>query len=215
MLKEICYDWLGYNQQLFSVINLWINEQQLAITLAAISKPFFIGYFSIAYRVLCCIIYMYLSRQKTNQELFRQYYRHLVIIGSSYALFGFLYAGLKFGINLPRPYCSLAHNQFMSIMDFSEERCLSSFPSAHTGIAILIAYFLWPLSNSIARIGILCIIMLVALARIALAMHYPADIIYGGIIALIVIKLTQAILRNKYIDKFNGWVEATIYKILF
>ncbi|HJK87716.1 MAG TPA: hypothetical protein QKA14_02660, partial [Candidatus Megaira endosymbiont of Hartmannula sinica] len=41
-----------------------------------------------------------------------------------------VYTLLKFSINMPRPFCSIM--EFTSVYDFTQVRCLSSFPSAHT-----------------------------------------------------------------------------------
>jgi membrane-associated phospholipid phosphatase len=129
---------------------------------------------------------------------FSHTYNQLVKVGMCYALFGLAYAAMKFSINLPRPFCSLPASAFTTILDVTNERCLSSFPSAHTGLAIIIAYYLWPYLKNYQKLAALLIIILVALSRITLAMHYPADILYSIIIAFGLIYLNENLFKLLY-----------------
>ena len=140
-------------------------------------------------------------------------YNKLVYAGLCYAIFGLTYAFLKFYVNIPRPFCSMPEGTFFTIMDTSRERCLSSFPSAHTGLAILVSYLLWQyLTSRLKHIAII-IIFITALSRITLAMHYPADILYSIFIVLFVIlmaNITFASCKNnviKYCEtKVRDWL---------
>jgi membrane-associated phospholipid phosphatase len=103
---------------------------------------------------------------------------------------GLTFAGLKFSVNFARPFCSLPKDLFATIVDTELERCLSGFPSAHTGLSILIAYWLWPTLGKLGKINMVLVVITVALSRITLAMHYPADILYSIIVTVIVIKIS-------------------------
>ncbi|MDC0864712.1 phosphatase PAP2 family protein [Rickettsiaceae bacterium] len=118
-------------------------------------------------------------------------YYELVRIGTCYALFGLGFAALKFSINLPRPFCSLSQEEFITIANIYSERCLSSFPSAHTGLSILTTYCLWKYMNNILRVMSCIMIFLVAISRITLAMHYPTDILYSALITMFIILLAN------------------------
>ena len=64
---------------------------------------------------------------------------------------------------------------------------MSSFPSAHTGLSILVAYCMWPYLNRFLK-AICCLTVVgVALSRITLAMHYPSDILYSCLVTTFVI----------------------------
>jgi membrane-associated phospholipid phosphatase len=76
-------------------------------------------------------------------------------------------------------------------MNFEGERCLSSFPSAHSALALIITFYLWPYLNRYAKVSATLVIILVGLSRISLAMHYPADIIYGIIIGFMTLGLAE------------------------
>jgi membrane-associated phospholipid phosphatase len=129
-------------------------------------------------------------------------YFDLTRIGICYTLFGLTFAALKISVNLKRPFCSLAEGDFITIANTSLERCLSSFPSAHSGLSILVAYSLWPYMNKPLK-WISCLaILAVAISRITLAMHYPADIIYSIIVTIVIIfagNFIFRILKNKVI----------------
>ena len=117
----------------------------------------------------------------------------MVQMGICYAFFGFTYAMLKFSINLPRPYCSLPSDQFITIMNVNHARCLSSFPSSHVGLALMMTIFGWNYMNKWGCAGAMLTVALVALSRITLAMHYPADIIYSMLITALAFGVSQLI----------------------
>jgi membrane-associated phospholipid phosphatase len=131
---------------------------------------------------------------------YSRYFDELLKIGSSYATIGLVYAFAKFSVDMPRPYCSLS--DFVSIANFAGERCLSSFPSAHTATAVLIFYSLLPYLNFIGKLLGLCFIVLVGLSRIALAMHFPADILYSVIFAFSICCFITPVLRCVWMRQY-------------
>lgn len=189
-MLEFFYNFNGYNKELFLQINHFTNINILPFILQIISWPFGISKFAIYY--VFCVIYFFIILNRIDDHTeyknkFWNIYNNMVRVGIIYSFFGLLYAFLKYNINLPRPFCSLRSEDFFTIADISKERCLSSFPSSHTGLAVIIAYFLWPYLNYGQKIFATLIIILVGVSRLALAMHYPADIIYSIFIAAIVI----------------------------
>ncbi len=203
-MKEIFYDFDGYNVIIFHVLNHLGNIGFLPYFLQWISGFFRIWGFAVYYISLC--IYQYyrikkLSPQKREKSYEEAFYS-LTQIGICYAVFGFIYATLKFSVNMPRPYCSLPIESFITIAQTSGERCLSSFPSAHTGIALMMAIFAWPYLKTPTRFVAICIVIFVAFSRIALAMHYPSDILYSVLItaaSICVSRLIFAVFCNNLI----------------
>ncbi len=213
-MHNIIYDFLGLNKEIFLFINKTTNFGVIPYVLQIISKFFFIGNFAVYYFIICLYCYFKLKKLPDPKIKFIPIYNNLVKAGTCYTLFGFTYAALKFGINLPRPFCSLLPTEFMTIIDTQTQRCFSSFPSAHTGLAIIIAYYLWPHLKKSQQIMMSLLIIILAISRMTLAMHYPADIIYGGFIAYSLI-----ILSNNLVDaleiKIMQSIRDFVYMLLF
>lgn len=186
-IYNVIYNFFGFNKQIFIFINKVTNVGIIPNILKIISQFFFIGNFAAYYLIICLYCYFKLKKLSNPKMAFLPIYNEMVKAGTCYALFGFAYAAFKFGINLPRPFCSLSPSEFTTILDLSEERCLSSFPSAHTGLAILISYYLWPHLTKYQKAIMLSLITFVSISRITLAMHYPADIIYSILIVYLII----------------------------
>lgn len=130
-----------------------------------------------------------------RKETLSKYYDFMAKLGIAYCLFGLTFAALKFGVNMKRPFCSL--ESIHTIVDISLERCTSSFPSGHTGLSLLLLLSLWPyLRGRIWTKSLLIgLFVTTALSRIALGMHYPADIFYSIIVTFIVVLLASQIYK--------------------
>lgn len=222
-MKELIYDFYGFNEYLFLRINEFCHQLGIEVPLYYISKIFDIEKFAIYYVVIAAMGYWWFksycplrsssgltrgpsislmagSRLKGRDDMRMQarlpfFFDFMMKLGTSYATFGFTYAAIKFSVNMPRPFCTISPFRFHTIADVTEERCLSSFPSSHTGLAFLISLFLWPYLCRRGRIVLILIIVLVALSRMSLAMHYPADILYSMLIAYLVFHLSKYIYR--------------------
>ena len=184
-MKDLIYDFYGYNEEIFHEINHAFSSPILQHLCKYVSLLFDIEMFAVYYCIILAIlIYRIFTLKQYDQYSFC--YDFMVKIGICYTCFGFAYAALKFGVNMPRPFCSLPEDTFTTIMDISQERCQSSFPSSHTGLVFLITLFLWDYVGWVARAFWIGLVMLVGISRIALAMHYPADIFYSLLIAAVV-----------------------------
>ncbi|WP_375318617.1 phosphatase PAP2 family protein [Candidatus Tisiphia endosymbiont of Oplodontha viridula] len=214
---ELLYNFQGLNQEIF----LWINRitnhfSIIAHVLQIISYCFNIANFAIAYLIYCVYFYIQLKKmQDFNQRhiKFWSIYNKMVLIGIIYTIFGCTYALLKFSVNLPRPFCSLPINSFVTIANIELERCLSSFPSSHSGLALLTTYFIWSYITMGQKIIALLIVLLVAISRITLAMHYPADIIYSFLITIIIIIVGRIVFRI-FVNNLIKCLGNSIFKIL-
>jgi membrane-associated phospholipid phosphatase len=208
-IYNVIYNFFGINKEIFIFVNKITNVGIIPTLLKISSQFFFIGNFAAYYLIICLYCYFKLKKRSNPKIEFVPIYNQLVKAGTCYSLFGFAYASLKFGINLPRPFCSLMPSEFTTILDVTKERCLSSFPSAHTGLAILIAYYLWPYLTKYQKAIVLSLIVVVSISRITLAMHYPADIIYSILIAYLIIFFS-----NKLVDYMQNIIVKPIGKII-
>lgn len=208
-IYNVIYNFFGINKEIFILVNKITNVGMIPTLLKISSQFFFIGNFAAYYLIICLYCYFKLKKRSNPKIEFVPIYNQLVKAGTCYSLFGFAYAALKFGINLPRPFCSLSPSEFTTILDVTKERCLSSFPSAHTGLAILIAYYLWPYLTKYQKAIVFSLIVVVSISRITLAMHYPADIIYSILIASLIIFFS-----NKLVDYMQNIIVKPIGKII-
>ena len=208
-IYNVIYNFFGINKEIFILVNKITNVGIIPTLLKISSQFFFIGNFASYYLIICLYCYFKLKKRSNPKIEFVPIYNQLVKAGTCYSLFGFAYAALKFGINLPRPFCSLTPSEFTTILDVTKERCLSSFPSAHTGLTILIAYYLWPYLTKYQKAIVLSLIVVVSISRITLAMHYPADIIYSILIASLIIFFS-----NKLVDYMQNIIVKPIGKII-
>lgn len=214
-MKEIFYDWLGYNTEIFYYLNNLGNYWFLPQILRCLSGVFNIENFAVYYLALCCFCYWYARPSSELNSLgkvrgggwdFFITYNTLVHIGICYAVCGLTYAALKFSVNLPRPFCSLPFGTFETVINTADERCMSSFPSSHSGLALMAAILAWGYFNLFAKTCAILVAIMVAFSRIALAMHYPADIVYSYLIVLLVLGLSQVVfvIFKHNIIKYTG-----------
>jgi membrane-associated phospholipid phosphatase len=211
-MKELIYDFYGYNTEAFYAVNHACSKPFIQYILKYVSAIFDIEMFAVYYCIILGILSYRIFMLK-QQDQYSFCYDFMVKLGICYACLGFTYAILKFGINMPRPFCSLAESTFTTILDTSNERCQSSFPSAHTGLAFLITIFLWDYLKALPRMFLLSIVTLVAVSRIGLAMHYPTDILYSLPLAGCVYTLGMWI-YHKLEHNVIAWVKKRIWQII-
>lgn len=214
MLNEI-YDLFGHNKTWFVAINTITNSSIIPHILQIISNVFIIWNFAVFYLLTCIVLFLKLKNMNHNrEELFYDWYYKMFKIGIIYAFLGLSYAAMKFSFNLPRPYCSLAPTDFITIANTESKRCLSSFPSAHAAMSVIITYFLWSYIGRVGKILMILLVVTVGISRITLAMHYPSDVLFSYLIAIFVI-----IIGNFSFNLFkNNLIKDTglyIYKFLF
>ena len=204
MLKTL-YNLFGYNDTIFTYVNYMTNKSILPYFFLYLSKIFELFNFTPYYIVLVLYFVFKIKIQKPGKEYFLLVYRELFRFGMCYAFIGIIYSIIKFGLNMPRPYCSLDVSQYISIADISRARCLSSFPSAHISLAIMVYYFLLPyIKTRIVQFAVLIIVCLVGISRITLAMHFPSELIYSAFLALGVIYI---------VNKFSALLEKQAFFI--
>jgi membrane-associated phospholipid phosphatase len=205
MIKELFYDFFGYNSKLFFYINEWMSGDISQTILSNISNLFyyynFLIYFGIA------IIYA-ISQIKKDQNKFEPYFQVLLRVGVIYCCFIFIFTMLKYSVNMPRPLCSFAPETFHSIIAPDSVRCLSSFPSAHSGFVLLMAYLIlhYIALDFMQKFVVISLVIFTGIARISMAMHFPADIVYGYLIGVLVIIIGDFIykkLPSEIIDFFR------------
>lgn len=194
-MKEVLYDFCGYNKYLFLKINNFTHILGLENPLFYLSNIFNIENFAIFYFILALVGFSWIRYHKKSSKSKSKFFDFMIKLGINYAIFGLSYAALKFSINMERPFCSLTGEEFYSIADITKERCLSSFPSSHIGLVMMIVLNFWPHICKQCKFGLIGLLCLVGLSRISLAMHYPSDIIYSLAITYIIYRFSLVIYR--------------------
>lgn len=220
IIFDLLYNFLGENKKLFILINKYTNISFIAKVMDCITSFFSIYAFVLYYVVIFILAYYkIIKRYRQNQdkkalyECSKSIYHSALNIGIIYIFFIVVYTILKFSVNLPRPFCSMAQDEFISIINSENIRCLSSFPSAHTAVSVLIVYCIWhyfPKKYLIKYMSI-CLIIIVGVSRITLAMHYPADIIYSVPIMFVLIFIGNIFYKILQDNKLSKYIHSFIY----
>ena len=66
-----------------------------------------------------------------------------------------------------------------------------SFPSGHAAFAVLMAASLMPRIASGAQLALIVFAALACVSRIWVGAHYPADVLAGALIALVIVSLVR------------------------
>lgn len=197
-MQNLIYNWLGANQELFSIINYTLNLYVNQWVWHFLEIAFSVLAFLIYYSITASIVLYQLKAAKASWQSYCATFEKLATIGAMFSAICICYALAKFSINMPRPFCSGIN--FFSSKSFAQVRCLSSFPSAHTAMATLLCYILWPYLKLYAKLGAVLLLVSVALSRIALAMHFPADVVYSIFICLAIIQIAQRAYKLKFLQ---------------
>lgn len=204
--KELFYDWMGGNDVLFLLINSihgdaydkcmwivsWLGDHKrfplyvsLILVIAAVS-----------------MIIRLLSGQSRMWFYFTSWLGIFVMLGSGYAVNGVVTMGIKDHFSYPRPYVALASAGDVRVLEAIDPNDdFTSFPSGHVTFSTFMVVALWPiLSNFFAWSGVIFIV-LVAWSRVALGMHFPADVV-GGIIIAAPLIVTLRVVMYGMLRKF-------------
>lgn len=90
----------------------------------------------------------------------------------------------KFLWDRPRPFVTLAFQPFIGVAPHT-----LSFPSSHATVAFALATVVYVYNKKIGRAAFV-VAGVVALARIAVGVHYPTDILAGALLGVVTSYLT-------------------------
>jgi undecaprenyl-diphosphatase len=147
-----------------------------------INQPF-VPAFNFAFIFIIFSVYGYLAfllyyffRSKQKDQMFR-----LLLISVIGIL---LINAIKFTVNRPRPSAALEGvNQILIKVD-------PSFPSSHTFIAIVCAFF--PpktFARILRRLINFYLVILIPFGLVYIGVHYPSDVLVGALIAILFVKI--------------------------
>jgi membrane-associated phospholipid phosphatase len=214
--KNIFYDWLGANQELFLYFNHLFQDMpvlsKILSHLSILAQNFFVP-FIIIFIALIVYFYACYSGLKSNPELYRSYLlkwiKCVAIICLSMLLVAIFIPSVKVFFNFKRPLCFFSTDRIIILPYLSDDtipkmvtnfcKTNKSFPSAHSIVAGIFLFSLWPVVKAPIRLALILITLLIGLSRIVIGVHYPADIAAGYLFAALFVYIANLI--YKYLQK--------------
>lgn len=196
-MKFIFYDWGGLNAWLFHVINnvrgSFIDAvMQFGTDLGDHANfPLYIAAAAIAGLTLSARAAA--RDHGVADAVLWAWMVTLAVFACANAVDGLLIGWLKEWLDFPRPPQALSPE---SLHVIGAPKYSHSLPSGHAAFAMTVAASLWPVLIRPARIGLVVYVLWVGLSRVSLGMHFPADVISGYALALIVVLPLRFILHR-------------------
>jgi len=210
--KYTLYDWQGLNVSVFKHINHLYSSPAydslmlfLAHTFDVKNFPYFLAGLG-AYALLAIVIRRLRRDQNTGFYL-ASWIGVLTVLVVGYLAMGLTVKTIKSEFSYPRPYVVLGADEVHVIEGAKEPgKDNMSFPSGHAAFATLLVAALWPiLSADLELIGAGMVFM-VCWSRMAAGVHFPADVIGGVLVALLVVEIVRyfvySVLRSLFSMRF-------------
>ncbi len=190
-MKSWLYDWGGLNVWLFHHINAWhsdfFDRLMLLGTLIGAHENFYL--FATVFALSGFIaIYRARMHQLQAQERLRLWFSVLAVFAFAFTLDAAIVTWLKHVLDFPRPLAALPPES-VHVVGRAEYRL--SLPSGHTVFATLVALAPWPALARPWRVLAILFVVWVGLSRIVLGAHFPADVIAGFVLSLVIALLVR------------------------
>ncbi len=182
-MKLWIYDWQGLNAWLFLQINAihapWLD--------ALMVQTSWLGHYEhmTFYAGLIGLVGLLHLRTAARQGRLpaipaQDWLLHLAVALLGYHISIELIEHMKDIWHLPRPYVALPPEMVVRIDQvLNAKQDWRSFPSGHSGFVASLLTALWPLLRRHWRLPALLFAALMAVSRISLGVHFPADVAYG------------------------------------
>ena len=165
------YDWWGLNRSLFLWINglhaPWWDWLMLLATSAGSARTY-------PYWIALAVLLTWI-RPKMMPRL------NVAVFATGFVATGFLVPWLKETFGFPRPLAALGRELVTVVGPPAQE---GSFPSGHTTFVFLICVALSPGVPRILKWVLWIFAAAVALSRIVVGAHFPADVLGGAVLGV-------------------------------
>jgi signal peptidase II len=199
-LKEIIYDWAGFNNTLFLLIHQ--NRPKLLEPLILDVQPLgqhenFPYYFlTVALLAVLSMLVRKIRGRTLDRNFVMSWVGLIVVMVIGYFCVAGTVGLLKEWLAMPRPY--IVHAAQISLLGDKPDRDMASLPSGHATFVAFLLTVLWPKMFTLGRT--ICIIFLVFMmyCRVAIGVHFPADVVYGMLIGFFVTLTVRRIVYSLF-----------------
>lgn len=165
-----------------------------------------VKFFCALYLASCVVtVSFFLIRKiKLNYIRYKYIFYQFYSVGLLFSTFVLIFFSIKFFVARPRPIyvkLGLVENSFAN---------LSSFPSAHFGLGLLIYFYFFNKSNALYKIIYIPFLILIGYSRIFLDKHYLSDLIGSMFLGPITYIIGNFFIKKSY--KFIRFLQIFIYK---
>ena len=194
-MKEIVYDWGGANTWLFHLVNDvragWFDQFMLLGTAVGEHTSFVPILCLLMLAAVFTVSRAYSREPRHGEHTARLWLGLLAVFAIAYWLDGVLLGLLKPMLDFPRPPLALGE---VNVHIVGEAKFHHSFPSGHSSFAMLVCASLWPLGRW-WRISGVFFLLWVGLSRVSLGAHFPADVLGGFVLSLLVVLAVRAMVN--------------------
>lgn len=204
-LKENLYDWHGANEWIFLQVNsihspLYDHIMQM---LSAMGKhELFPYYFLLA--VICAVVTTLVKKTINNSPVrlhITRWFGVLLVLTAGYPAMGLTAKYIKHQLAYERPYERLDSKDVTWIEPQEKEKATLSFPSGHATFIMFMLVALWPVMSENIRWIAVVVALGVGWSRMAVGVHFPADVVGGFLLGGIITWLVRMVIYG-FLSKF-------------
>lgn len=206
--KRIFYDWDGLNEKIFFAANGIHGEgydriMQLASKIG--DHDLFFYYFAgLTMLALFIVLLRKVGKHGGVKAHLTSWIAVLSVLFVAYFASGVTTQMIKQEMAYKRPYYQYGIQKVVLLERLPPEKAIESFPSGHATFSATMATALWPVMPPFLRWVAVFTVMIISWSRLAVGVHFPADILAGLCIGFFVTLLMRAIIYGFY-RKFLKW----------
>lgn len=203
VLKEILYEWVGANQWLFLKINNLSGRNEIydksMVIISRLADPHIMYVPSLVLlSVLAALAILWGLNRKmgTIKYLALRWVAVVMLFAVAFPVNAMVNHSLKDYFAFPRPYKAMEYKQVYQMEKRKMEDDNRSFPSGHMAFIVCLVLSTWEVLNGFWRKFGLFAIIAVGWSRIALGVHFPADVIWSWLITGIIVFLVRDVIYS-------------------
>lgn len=193
--KSTLYDWQGLNLEWFKKANHLYASQEYDAVMMLLSHTFdaenflhFLGIITL-YAVVMWLVHLIRNGAGAKSKQYAaKWIGALCVLAVGFAFMALTVKTMKHGFDYPRPYIAIVRDEVRLLEPPTQTSDdYRAFPSGHASFITLLVMALWPVLSITMRIIGAALIPAVCWSRLAMGMHFPADVLAGFIITTIIV----------------------------